>query len=129
MADERQESGVLVPWVRAVRADEVESLAREMAADQHSGAQRITHLAIKGGQIAGAFSVGNVALVMAWAHTQRAKARDSLVALNVVENLVAAAYPGREICVPVEESSPFAPVMGKLGYRDLGQARLWVKRV
>jgi hypothetical protein len=100
-----------------------------MEADGH-GVPMATHMVVKRGQIIGAFSVGAAVLVMGWAHTQRAKTRDSMIALNVVENLIGAT-PGapRTIIVPVSEESPFAPHMEALGYEDLGPMRLWAKKV
>jgi hypothetical protein len=118
-----------MPWVRAVLPEDMEELRRELAADKHV-LPHPTHVVLKDGQIGGAFSVGAVTLLMAWAHTERANGRSSLTTLNLVENLVSCAVgPGRTIAVPISPGSPFEPHMGLLGFQDLGMVRLWLKQV
>lgn len=116
------------PQVRPI-ADvrELEALAAAAKADDHD-VLFPTHIARKDGEIVGYASIGALALVNVWAHSQRLRARESLTLLNLVEN-VAHALGQRTVCMPCAEQSPFRPLLPGLGYKNLGSASFHVKGI
>lgn len=117
-----------LPWMRPVLAEEVPKLIAEAAADGHS-ILAPSHIIERGGEIVGYFSIGQIPLVLAWAHTKRMRSRESIHCLNLAENLIGSARPGAVICVPCAERSPFGPYMAGLGYQTFGHATINIKKV
>ena len=85
-----------------------------------------THVFEKAGELAGYASVGALTPVNTWFHTKRMKARDSIVAVSSLENMVRLNGGGGTI-VPLSDKSPFMPVMERLGYSNIGRANMMVK--
>lgn len=63
-----------------------------------------------------------------WMHTKNAKARDSLFAFQMAENL-ARACGKSELIIPCTKESPFFKYMESLGAQKLWETTLFVKRL
>lgn len=87
-----------------------------------------TQEAVKDGEIVGAVSLGSVPLVHVWMDSKRVKARDSVRLLRELEER-AARMGFRVICCPCTDSSPYRPVMERLGFLDGGGMRLFYKQI
>ena len=74
----------------------------------------------QGGEIVGYASVAMVPLMFCWAHSQKVRARDSFRLLHEVEAEAARICP--TVVLPCAQTSPFYPLMGRLGYQRLGPA-------
>jgi hypothetical protein len=121
------EVGERARWQPLRTRAELEALVREAARDDHQVVWP-THLAMKRGEIAGYGSLGNVALLNLWSHTQRMTARDSITLLREMEAAAAhAGYPA--VCVPVTADSPFRKLMARLGYNYVMESGFFLKNV
>ena len=85
-----------------------------------------THVFEKAGELVGYASVAQLTPVNTWFHTKKMKARDSIVAISSLENMVRLNGGGGTI-VPLSDKSPFLPVMSRLGYTNIGRANLMTK--
>ena len=119
-----------LPWVRAIRAEDVPALVRAAEADNHV-VLAPTHLVVRGGEILGYASVGAVPLVLTWLDSKKVKARDMMYLVNLAENMVGTAGQAQAgvVCVPCAEDSPIYPHMGALGYEQYGRVMFNLKRV
>lgn len=112
-------------WQPITDRAQLEPLVAEAARDQH----RViwpTHLAIKQGEIAGYASLGTVALVNLWSHSQRMTNRDSITLWREMEQK-ARAIGFQAICVPCAEHSPFRPLMPRMGYGFVMESGFFIK--
>ena len=85
-----------------------------------------THVFEKAGELAGYASIGALTPINTWFHTKRMKARDSIVAISSLENMVRC-NGGNGLIVPLSDNSPFLPVMDRLGFSNIGRANLLTK--
>lgn len=78
-----------------------------------------THYIQKNQELIGAFNLARLPVCNFWMHTERAQIRDSLIAMNVGENLLAA--QNQEILtVLCTKDSPFRSLIERLGYKQMG---------
>lgn len=112
-------------WQLITDRSQLPPLIEEAARDNH----RVlwpTHIAMKGDEIAGYASLGTVALVNLWSHSQRMTARDSLTLWKEMEqNARAIGFPA--ICVPCSPDSPFRPLMPRMGYGFVMESGFFIK--
>jgi hypothetical protein len=85
-----------------------------------------THVVVRGGDIVGYGSLAAVPMLHVWLDSQRVKARESAMLLNMAEGILSA-QGLRNVIVPCDPRSPFHPYMEKLGYTRLGTTTLNLK--
>jgi hypothetical protein len=107
--------------------EELQILERVAASDNHRVIAP-SHIVVKGGEIVGYGSIGQIPMVNVWLHSQRVKARESLALLNLAENIAALAG-FKVICMPCAEDSPFLPFMERFGYESLGKSTFNLKKL
>ena len=74
-----------------------------------------THKILKGDEIIGGMNLCKLPMVHFWMHSTKAQIRDSLMAIEVGENILAA--NGQQILFVLNKpESPFAKIMGRIGY-------------
>lgn len=115
--------GKVWPWVSPLKSETELRALIELASGDHHMIFAPTHLIRRGEELLGYVSLGGATVLNAWVDSRRVSARESLFALNVVENLAAASGVKR-LLLPVAENSPFFPLVGRLGYAALGKATL-----
>ncbi len=111
--------------IHRVQLGEIEVLQKLAQADEHVvlGA---THTVRKGQQMIG--YVGLIPSVMLWLDTQRAKARDSLVVMNFIENQLRDG--GSEvISIPCADNSPYHRFLPQIDYTNVGKMDLFLKNL
>lgn len=102
-----------------------EKLDAAAAEDRH-GVILPTHVVMRDGEVIGYGSLGRASLFFAWMSSKRATPRESFRAWELAEEELRRA--GHDvICLPCEESSPFAPFMQKRDYLKLGHAAFNLK--
>ena len=112
--------------VRALRdKDELVRLNTEAGRDDHTPVMP-THVFEKAGELVGYASVGALTPINTWFHTERMKARDSIIAISSLENMVRC-NGGAGVIVPLSDKSPFLPVLGRFDYTNIGRANMMVK--
>ena len=82
------------------------------------------HVVSKEGVAIGAIST--IPTFLVWLDTKQARVRDSLEVEKFLENYVSA-NGGNAMCMPCMKSSPFHPLMEKVGFVNLGDYSLFVK--
>lgn len=87
-----------------------------------------THVMMRGEQIIGYLSLGAMPVVQAWFDSQSGHALDSLKMIEMGEAIFDT-QGVKQFCVGVSESSPFAPHMERLGFKELGKTVLWHKQL
>lgn len=85
-----------------------------------------THVVMKGNEVTGYMSINNVPMVLSWLSTKAMTGRDSLSIINLAE-LIVAHMGWRSVCLPVDNDSPFHPLMEKMGYKKLADVTLFAK--
>lgn len=136
MIEERQQmNAVGKAWVRTVRAADMPQLKALAQADGHEAAQP-THVFVRrradgSEELLGCVSIASVPLVLPWFDSKRCQDKESHFFMALVENLVAEVTRPQQkwMCVPVAKESPFAEVMGWLGYIGSGEYTLGFKRL
>lgn len=115
----------LVPYKRG----EFETLVELAKKDSH-GVYVPTHTVKRDDFTLGYFSVGSpgVPIVFAWLDTRQVMPRESFSLINLVENLVQL-NGGLSIAFPVPSTSPFHPLMPKMGYQNSGNYDFFVKKL
>lgn len=77
-----------------------------------------THIVEKAGDIIGSFSLIKNPACFFWMDSKKASIRDSLIAINVGENI--ARVQGEHILIAMsKDSSPFAKILNRIGYKPL----------
>ena len=107
------------PTIRRMSLADLEPLQAAAASDNHLVIFP-SHVAEQGGEIVGYASVAMVPLMFCWVHSQKVRARDSFRLLHEVEAEAARICP--TVVLPCAQTSPFYPLMGRLGYQRLGPA-------
>lgn len=105
---------------------EVDQLVEAAKSDNHI-VLFPTHAVWKGGEIVGYGSINNTPMVNVWLHSKRIAPRDSIQLLGIAEAL-ASSQGLKHIVMPCADTSPFFPMMEKLGFERLGFTSLNVKR-
>jgi hypothetical protein len=108
----------------------VEELREVRAAARSDGHEPFlpTHVFRRDGAVVGYAGVGSVPLVTVWLHSEDVKPRDTLGALNLLENLVRVSGSPMVVTL-VAESSPFAGAMARLGYAAMERWRAFGKKL
>src|SRR5690348_11054122 len=88
------------------------------AKENHHLIMQPTHSVIKNGEIVGAFNLCKLPICQFWMHSEKAQVRDSLIAINVGEN-IASAQGQNILLVLTKPESPFNSMLGRLGYAHL----------
>lgn len=85
-----------------------------------------THGLIKDDKVVGYTSIMGLPLVHIWVDTNNGTVRDSLSALHQIEAVLRdrgiTAY-----CVPCEETSPFYPLLPKVGFEPISKMMIFQK--
>jgi hypothetical protein len=115
------------PRLQRVTNDSQFNEAVSAAAKDGHGLVGLTHTVVKGGEVVGAFNIGGLPLVSMWL-SEAVSPRESFHLINAVEN-VCAGQGVKQGLVAVSPDSPFAPVMERLGYENMGTCVLWRRRV
>ena len=88
------------------------------AQDNHHLLIQPTHYVAKGEEIIGGFNLCKMPVCQYWMDSEKAQIRDSLVSINVAENIARAT--GQQILVLLSKpESPFSSLIGRLGYAQL----------
>lgn len=125
-------SAARFPFLRPMRPEELPALRAAAATDAHQPVMP-THLVVRldeegREEIVGYASLQAVALLNVWVHSEKVRARESLMLLNTAENV--AACNNLHVCaMPCAQQSPFRNLMHKLGYQFLGDTGLFIKRI
>jgi hypothetical protein len=98
--------------------EEVEELMSEVHKTGHL-LMHPTHVVKKCGEVVGGFSLHRQALGNFWMHPEKAQIRDSLIAINVAENILTA-LGGNILTVVCHQESPFRSMIGRIGYASAG---------
>jgi hypothetical protein len=107
------------PQMRRMSLADLEPLQAAAASDNHIVIFP-SHVAEQAGEIVGYASICMVPLLFCWVHSEKVKARDSFRLLREVEAEAARISPA--VVLPCAQTSPFHPLMHRLGYKRLGPA-------
>lgn len=87
-----------------------------------------THWVEKNGEIAGAWSINAIPLVLCWHHSKAMGARDSFVMRNTVDALLQdRGVPNYATCC--RSDSPYIEHMEKFGYQPIWPTNMFLKNV
>jgi hypothetical protein len=114
------------PRLVPVQSAELLKAVYEAAAGDGHGVMFPSHAVVKGGEVVGAFSVGNCPLVTMWLGP-KVGARESFGLMNSVECLVSGRGSDRG-AVLVSKSSPFYRFMSDLGFEEQGEMAVFTKK-
>lgn len=114
------------PVIMPLRAEDVKPLKEVAKADNHT-LLFPTHVIRRSGEVVGYCSMGGMPILNTWVHSERVRARESAMLLNVAENVMRATG-SKAVVTPCSADSPFFPLMEKLGYSRMGQTTLNLKR-
>ena len=112
--------------LRPMSLHDMDPLQIAAAADQH----RVifpSHVADADGEIVGYASICRVPMMFIWAHSTKLNARQSFRLLGEVEAEAAKVSP--VVVLPCATTSPFHPLMPRLGYQRLGPADFYFKQL
>lgn len=113
------------PRILPFSPDELEELTKAAALEGH-GVFFPTEVIKKQGRHIGWLSRVNPPNMWLWLSSTQASPRESLEVIHLVETVQRTlGCPG--ITVPCKESSPFYPILGRLGYNDLGTYHIFYK--
>lgn len=108
-----------------LRQGDVEYLAEAAKSDKH-GVILPTDVIWQDGQRVGFLSIGALPTVMAWLSTKDMKPRESFHIVQTMEAICRRQAPG--VYVPMPVSSPFHPLMERMGYTNGGTYDFFFKR-
>jgi len=112
--------------IRQVRMGEVDGL-RERAAEDDHVVLAPTHVVEKDGKIVGYLSIGAIPIVNVWMDSKQLGPRDSVAVLGQLDAVMD--YAGQPTYfMPCDPSSPFHPVMEKLGFGSLMETEIFVRK-
>lgn len=112
--------------IRRIEPNELQELRERAAQDDHV-VLAPTHVVEKEGEIVGYLSIGAIPIVNVWMDSQRLGPRDSVAVLGQLDAVMD--YAGQPTYfMPCDPSSPFHPVMEKLGFDPLMETQLFVRK-
>ena len=87
-----------------------------------------TDVATRDGEIVGALSICNTPLSCIWSHSQKNRAADTMMLVNLARSLSHRVTAGRPCLTTCSANSPILPYMEKLGFVRLGETILFEER-
>lgn len=107
-------------------SEELTRLSEAAAADNHT-VLAATHLVIKEGAIVGYASLGGIPIMNVWVDSKQVRAVDTLSMMAAAEAVLAERW--QAVVVPCMPTSPLKPYMAKLGYAEIGESVLHLKKL
>lgn len=118
----------MFPTLKKIRSDAEADAVIAAARANNDSMIAPTHVVMKDGEIAGAWSVNAIPLVLCWHHTERMKARDSLLMKNTVDAVLDSAGV-RQYVTCCRSESPYMEHMEKFGYEPVWPTNLFLRDV
>lgn len=117
----------IIPKVIPIRTEEVRnSVIAEGKCDNHD-VSVATHYLEKKGEIAGAWNLGAIPLVMNWQHSKKITPKDSMYLQSTLDLIMA--EKGHKVYLSAcATDSPYRPYMEKLGYSLVMSSDIFAKQ-
>ena len=117
----------MIPKVIPIRTKEIrDRVLLEGQSDNHD-VSVATHYLEKNGEIAGAWNLGAIPLVMNWQHSKKISPRDSMY-LQTTLDLIMAEKGHKVYLSACAADSPYRPYMEKLGYSHVMSSDIFAKQ-
>ena len=115
-----------IPKVFPIHTPELRAKVAEAGKEDNHDVSVATHYLVKNGEIAGAWNLGGIPMVMNWQHSKKINSRDSLYLQETLDALMR--ERGHKIYLSAcATDSPYRPFMNKLGYELVMSSDIFAK--
>ena len=87
-----------------------------------------TDVVTREGEIIGALAICSVTLSNVWIHSEKCRAADSMMLINIARSLTHRCANGRPTMTMCSSKSPLLPFMEKFGFLKLGESNVFEER-
>jgi hypothetical protein len=117
----------MIPKVIPITTKEIRDRVKSEGESDNHDVSVATHYLEKNGEIAGAWNLGAIPLVMNWQHSKRITPRDSMYLQNTLDFIMN--ERGHKVYLSAcEKNSPYRPYMEKLGYKLVMSSDIFAKQ-
>lgn len=113
--------------IKPFRPEQLAALIEQAKSDNHAVVAP-NFLVQRDGKTIGYLGVNTLPVVTVWMDTRLATVRDSYVAMNTYENLLAC-NGHQHMILPCPTTSPFHPLLPKAGYKSFGEQTIYYKEL
>ena len=117
-----------VPTIRKIHNLELRDAVAQAARDDNDNMQMPSHVVLKNNEIVGGWQIAQMPLVLAWHHTQKVSAKDSMIINSTVESMMSD-NGLNNYWMACNSHSPFMGHMEKFGFNPIWATNIFHKKI
>tara|TARA_B100001057_G_C22687233_1_gene886239 strand:+ start:131 stop:496 length:366 start_codon:yes stop_codon:yes gene_type:complete len=118
----------MIPEIRKITTPQVKNAVLAEASKDNHPNFHATHVIMKNDEIAGAYNVCETPMVLVWHHSEKLKARDSLL-LNSTGEAIMSQLGINSYYIACDKESPFHSHMTKFGFKPVWSTDMFIKNL
>lgn len=116
------------PKVIKINTPETRDIVADLAKEDNDAMQMPTHAVIKGDEIVGGWNLCEVPIVLAWHHSEKVTARNSIMLTQIMESMVSQKGYNQHY-IACNSHSPYYEHMGQLGFNPVWATNIFYKNL
>ena len=117
-----------IPTLRKIHDAGLKAVVAQAAKDDNDNMQMPSHVVLKDGEIVGGWQIAQMPLVLAWHHTQKVNAKDSMLINSTVESMMSTMGINQWF-MACNSHSPFMSHMEKFGFNPIWSTNIFHKEI
>ena len=117
-----------IPTLRKIHDADLKEVVAQAAKDDNDNMQMPSHVVLKDGEIVGGWQIAQMPLVLAWHHTQKVNAKDSMIINSTVESMMSTMGINQWF-MACNSHSPFMSHMEKFGFNPIWPTKIFHKEI
>tara|TARA_R110002167_G_scaffold64693_1_gene182940 strand:+ start:267 stop:629 length:363 start_codon:yes stop_codon:yes gene_type:complete len=117
-----------IPTLRKIQDADLKELVAQAAKKDNDNMQFPSHVVLKDGEIVGGWQIAQMPLVLAWHHTKKVNAKDSMIINSTVESMMSTTGINQWF-MACNDHSPFMGHMEKFGFNPIWPTNIFHKEI
>lgn len=117
-----------IPTLRKIIDPKMKDAVAKTAKDDNDNMQMPSHVVLKNDEIVGGWQIAQMPLVLAWHHTQKVSAKDSMIVNSTVESMMSN-MGLNQYFMACNNHSPFMGHMEKFGFNHIWETNIFYKQL
>ena len=117
-----------IPTLRKIHDADLKEVVAQAAKDDNDNMQMPSQVVRKDGEIVGGWQIAQIHLVLAWHHTQKVNAKDSMIINSTVESMMSTMGINQWF-MACNSHSPFMSHMEKFGFNPIWPTNIFHKEI
>ena len=117
-----------IPTLRKINDPKIKDAVAKAAKDDNDNMQMSSHVVLKNNEIVGGWQIAQMPLLLAWHHTKKVSAKDSMIINSAVESMMSSAGVNQYF-MACNNHSPFMGHMEKFGFDPIWPTNIFYKQL